>query len=1199
MSCQLQSRITAILILTSSLSLFLTTHGSVFDRTQSVRIDRKLQKESKPRGEDQVNSEITEQQSVAANSETQSRWSSQNRHAIVDETENFNRYTSSSAIRQSDDTYMLTSKQGGKDLFLSNSPGFDGQAVQGKVNLSSTLITEEWLQMRPQVQCSPAAIILTAKGWNYVHLLVDRVGASPVSLLHLPSHCKYNVRATWRDLVLIAPYDGCYVLQQNGSYVLPLLWWGMPLSISCPMTLSSAPATPSGFCSNQGITLMIDRSLRSIGRYSIKVNEEWVPLVSGTCAYLLDSATVNLILFIPFTVQCATDGGSNLNILLDEKMYTLSCQPHYYLPYYPQYNPSAPYFRIIPLDPSLTKQAIPKPHMVPEITNLEHPQQHILLSSEQSPDATTGETIQHPQHPSLGSYDVSHVPIQVRSSEIPTTRSTKIKISPFQPPSGNLQLSMPMVYPPYQHFAHPVYPYYHNFHNQKLIPPHSHIPKHKQALNQTPKPQMGLWPQTGAWLQMLQLPHVPQNPQPQPLQMLQLTQMPQLPQVPQMPQLPQVPQMPQLPQVPQVPQLPQVPQKPQLPQVPQKPQLPQVPQMPQHPILPVLANDSSQLLPALTCKGDHLRASLPSTKINSVKVKDVKRKVWVPVSSTPAHCRYSLQPKGKSVVFSSPLPACHSYTLSPLLLSLSLKFWDSAISKHRALRLQCPYNSTSPTMTDSFTTIQPSQPQKLLGMYFKPSKPEDSHLQRQNSSVPFLAKPTAASFQMSKDTKPTSWPSKLTWTTQSTPLASLMHQPQVSCHSKDMSVTFPPGPISGLTVKSPVVGIKGGIKEVLFDEAPSHCGYLIKKNQDGGINIILPYTSCHMAHQNGEYRILLKYHTADGHRNEASLSCQVPMNHECSLLSEQRLPCGPSSVSASECRNLGCCYIPDSQTCYYPMDECTSDRHFVFSVPASLTEPPLSPALLAAAGNRSCTPQRVVADTALFKIPLDDCGAHRYEVGNTVIYMLEILNTLHSVTLNYGTITRDSPFRLLVECRYLPGTVASVGYLVKSPSLGPSIQAQGVFGVQLRIAKDQQYSSYYPQYHRPLRKLLGKPLYLEVRLLNPLDPSMVLLVHYCVAYPRSAHSAWVLIYDGCPNPLDVTPSHEPPAAPPEGLANNVRRFTVSTFQFLENSRKEMTAGGEEEGEEEEVYFMCATEVCLPSEGPCVEGCIGHSPSVKS
>lgn len=125
MSCQLQSRITAILILTSSLSLCLTTHGSVFDRTQSVRIERNLQKESKPRGEDKVNLEITEQQSVTANSGTQSRWSSQTRHAIVDEPENFNRYTSSSAIRQSDDTYMFTSKQGRKDLFLSDSPGTD------------------------------------------------------------------------------------------------------------------------------------------------------------------------------------------------------------------------------------------------------------------------------------------------------------------------------------------------------------------------------------------------------------------------------------------------------------------------------------------------------------------------------------------------------------------------------------------------------------------------------------------------------------------------------------------------------------------------------------------------------------------------------------------------------------------------------------------------------------------------------------------------------------------------------------------------------------------------------------------------------------------------------------------------------------------------------------------------------------------
>ncbi|XP_051560291.1 zona pellucida sperm-binding protein 1 [Myxocyprinus asiaticus] len=120
--------------------------------------------------------------------------------------------------------------------------------------------------------------------------------------------------------------------------------------------------------------------------------------------------------------------------------------------------------------------------------------------------------------------------------------------------------------------------------------------------------------------------------------------------------------------------------------------------------------------------------------------------------------------------------------------------------------------------------------------------------------------------------------------------------------------------------------------------------------------------------------------------------------------------------------------------------------------------------------------------------------------------------------------------------------------------------------------------------------LLGKPLYLEVRLLNPPDPTAMLLVHYCVAYPRSANSTWILIYDGCPNFLDKTPNHKPPAMPAEALTNHVRRFTITTFQFL-------PVGGNLQTDEE-IYFMCSTEVCLPSDGPCVEGCFGDSSHVK-
>uniref|UniRef100_A0A3B3ZWE6 ZP domain-containing protein n=1 Tax=Periophthalmus magnuspinnatus TaxID=409849 RepID=A0A3B3ZWE6_9GOBI len=255
---------------------------------------------------------------------------------------------------------------------------------------------------------------------------------------------------------------------------------------------------------------------------------------------------------------------------------------------------------------------------------------------------------------------------------------------------------------------------------------------------------------------------------------------------------------------------------------------------------------------------------------------------------------------------------------------------------------------------------------------------------------------------------------------------------------------------------------------------------------------------------------------------------------------------------------------------------CTADRHFVFSVPVSLTEPPLSLASLVAGGNSSCGPQKVTSDTAVFKIPMDACG----QVGNTLIYMLEVNNVVSSVSLNYGTITRDSPV-LLVECRFLPGSALTVSYMVKTPSLGPGVQTEGAFGVQLRIAKSQ-YQSYHPQYHQPLQMLLGKPLYLEVRLLNSPDPSFVLLVHYCVAYPRSGKAVWVLLYN-CPNPLDPDPNQFVVSNPQVPARSQTRRFTISTFQFLPD-------GEFKDSNEEQIYFMCSTEICSPRDGPCVEGC---------
>ncbi|XP_014857861.1 PREDICTED: zona pellucida sperm-binding protein 4-like [Poecilia mexicana] len=525
-----------------------------------------------------------------------------------------------------------------------------------------------------------------------------------------------------------------------------------------------------------------------------------------------------------------------------------------------------------------------------------------------------------------------------------------------------------------------------------------------------------------------------------------------------------------------------------------------------------------------------MAAFLPYADPESIHVRDPFMS-WQSLSSVSPFCGYMLQATaGHGLILHSPLPACHSQLQTPTTISLPISYWDFFTWQNRTLDLQCPYQS-------------PLDPPEETPWTF----------------------PTAPSA-----TEDESGPSIATKT-------------EVFCSFQQMKIVLPPGPISEIVLKD----TNGN--QMSLAEAPKECGYYASEAKDGKIHLFLQlHSHCHMSVQGKMYIISILYTTQRG-KKEAKVSCPLVIprsEHECNLHSEYRLPCGSSSISETQCLSMGCCFNKHPPACYYPMDECTIDRHMIFSVPASLTDPPLSTALLAAASNSTCRPQRVTPEYALFKIPMDGCGTRRVVVGKTVVYMVEITNTIQTVSLNYGTITRDSPVRLLVECRYVPGTVLGVSYVVKTPTLGPDVHTQGVFGVQLRIAKDAQYTSYYPQYHQPLHMLLGKPLHLEVRLLSSPDPSLVLLVHFCVAYPRSGNAAWVLLYNGCPNPLDPAPPETVLSDPtPPSPQSQTRRFTIRTFQFLPD--------GEFQDMDEEIYFMCSTEICSPRDGPCVEGCFGQ------
>ncbi|XP_018616979.2 uncharacterized protein LOC108939825 isoform X1 [Scleropages formosus] len=929
-------------------------------------------------------------------------------------------------------------------------------------------IPREWEDMRPVVECGSNVMTVTARGRGNTHLLIARENGPPISFFELPSNCGYSVKITWQDLVLKAPYDGCHVLKENDNYILPLLWWGTPVKVACPVKSALPRSHVSVSCLPLGMSLKIKGQQVEANKLWIKLNGKWVPSMSAQCVYRIEASPGEVVLYLPYSL-CdlpLKDGVHTVSVLWNGSEQIISCTattntqfPQYFAFNYQPPHPSTP---------------APTAHSTQSLEfSYFYPMRPIPDPVAKHPGLTPRQTSSLPAPLPLGAYpvDIPHLPSKHHYFPM---------MHMFYP---HLLMSI-LASPHYHHMLPMFYPYFH----PPAVPPSASAASPPVPTTAKPLAVLGYIPPTPTTEPSTTLgyrPYIPKVCRPTSPHGLHgdYVQYPQ--------------------------------------QVPAS-----YPDCTGHSFpsqslsTPIPNRPQTEVMPSLTCLTNIMTVKLPSAHPDSLRVMGPNNN-WVPISTVPPSCAYKLISGTRGVILSTPLPACHTRNL-PSVRSFLLMFWDAILGRYRTLELRCPTPSplnvpSVPTHPPIQTPIEPS-----------PLKPP-----------PFLS-------------------------------------PTVFCSANNMRVELPPGPIWSISIKD----VSGGAVRV--KDAPKQCGYNVNKGK-GGINIlVLPFNSCHMTLQGNEYRIHLRFQTQDGQEEESVLSCPVHSlitKQECSFPIEKRIPCGPESCSRKECDSLGCCFSSSSGTCFYPMDECTVD-HFVFSVPASIMDPPLNPASLFVASNNSCTPQKVTPNFALFKIPLVGCGAHRYEIGQTVVYMLEILNIVRSITLGYGTITRDSPLRLLVECRFVPGSRVTVGYLVKTPSLGPSIQAHGTFGVQLRIATDEHYTSFYPQYHRPLRLLLGKPLHLEVRLLNPPDPNLVLLVHYCLAYPRSAQATWVLIYDGCPNRLDLAPKQ--PLPPPAPVPSQTKRFTITTFQFLAPDGHTQL--------DEEIYFMCSTEVCSPSEGPCVEGC---------
>lgn len=61
------------------------------------------------------------------------------------------------------------------------------------------------------------------------YLLSPPESGSPISIFQIPSFCGYSVKASWTELEIIVPYDGCYTIQEVSGAKVVISSHSMPV----------------------------------------------------------------------------------------------------------------------------------------------------------------------------------------------------------------------------------------------------------------------------------------------------------------------------------------------------------------------------------------------------------------------------------------------------------------------------------------------------------------------------------------------------------------------------------------------------------------------------------------------------------------------------------------------------------------------------------------------------------------------------------------------------------------------------------------------------------------------------------------------------------------------------------------------------------------------------------------------------------
>ncbi|KAJ8353750.1 hypothetical protein SKAU_G00213170 [Synaphobranchus kaupii] len=317
--------------------------------------------------------------------------------------------------------------------------------------------------------------------------------------------------------------------------------------------------------------------------------------------------------------------------------------------------------------------------------------------------------------------------------------------------------------------------------------------------------------------------------------------------------------------------------------------------------------------------------------------------------------------------------------------------------------------------------------------------------------------------------------------------------------------------------------------------------------------------------------------------------------HRCQVGDFARVPCGDTLITREDCEALNCCF---DQQCYYANEvtvHCLRDGQFKVVVSRASTLPPLdlgSVNLLEGHSGGSCGPFVASPAFEVFQFPVSTCGTTVQVEGDYVIYENKMSATYDVVTGPLGSITRDSVFELSFQCRYYGSAVVSLVAEVNTVPPPLPVAAQGRLRVELRLASGQcdskgakgcadadVYSDYYRDEDYPVTKVLREPVYVEVRILERTDPSLVLLLEHCWATSTSSPDSlpqWSLLVDGCPYHADPYQTTLVPVDGSSGLPfpTHYKRFIVQMFTFVDPASSIPL--------NEMVFIHCSTQVCHPT-----------------